>query len=547
MSDPVPETDPPARAVVRRSRRPSAVWLVPVVALLLAGWLVWQHYSSQGKLAYLRFETANSIAAGKTEVRCRSVRIGIVENVELAADLKSVVASLRIDPDSGGLLRKGSRFWVVRPRVSASDISGLGTLITGSYIELDPGEGPEEVNHFTGLEAPPVTGSSVPGLRLTLLADRTGSLTTGSPIYYEGFEVGQVELRTFDTRDKQTRFEIFIREEYAALVTEGTCFWNNSGIDVSAGADGFRLRTPSFQALVSGGASFGVPVDAPPGDPVRDGAVFPLFANEAETREVVFHHGRRCLLLFDQSVRGLHKGAPVEFRGLPLGRVVDISLKYAEPGDHRVPVVIEIDPGILRGQGEEGAEDEAAILARAVRAGLRARLGTGSLLTGALYIDMDYAPAAPAAEIVRSGGFDVLPTNSSGLAQMEAKVNAILTKLEALPLDAVMEKFGQTADGLTRTSAEAEATLAEARKLLARNETQNLTRELDSTLKEARSSLSSLGPAGAVQGDLRRTLDELRAALRAFKTLSDTIEEKPNSLLFGRESGGDPVPKAKKK
>lgn len=535
-----------SRAMVRRSRTLNPVWLVPIVALALAGWLVWQHYRSQGTLAYLRFETAIGIESGKTEVRCRSVRVGVVEHVELARDLLSVVISVRIDPDSDGLLRQGTRFWVVRPRVSASDISGLGTIFTGAFIEMDPGDGPEGVAHFDGLESPPVTSSTVPGLRLTLTASRTGSLTSGSPISYQGFEVGQVERRSFDVKARQTRFEIFIREEYAGLVTQNTRFWNNSGIDISAGADGFRLRTPSFQAMVAGGASFGPPTDRVPGPPVTDGTVFPLFPSEAATREDIYNATRQYLLLFDQSVRGLAKGAPVEFRGIPLGRVTDISLSYAPPGDRRIPVLIELDPGVLR-TTTDSAGDDTTVLATAVSQGLRARLGTGSLLTGALFIDLDYVPGAPPSVLAKSADYDLIPTNSAGLVQLEAKVNDLLTKLEALPLATTLEKFGQTADGLTRSAQEAETTLAEIRKLVASQKTQGLPTELDATLQAVRTSVSSLGPAGSVQGDLRRTLDELRAALRSFKILSDSIEEKPNSLLFGRDSTGDPIPKARKK
>jgi paraquat-inducible protein B len=151
------------------------------------------------------------------------------------------------------------------------------------------------------------------------------------------------------------------------------------------------------------------------------------------------------------------------------------------------------------------------------------------------------------------GGIDVIPTESSGLARLQDKVNAILTKLEALPLEGTLTKFGSAADeialtvkDLRGTLDEADATLAEARKILASDATQGLAAELGETLKQVRSSVESLGPDGAVQGDLGRTLDELRAALRSFKTLSDTIEDKPNSLLFGREGSGDPTPRAKR-
>lgn len=541
------------RAVVRHRRRWSSVWVVPAVALALAGWLVWKHYHDKGPLAYVRFSTADSIEAGKTEVRCRSVRVGLVEKIELADDLQSVVAEVRIDPDSEDLLKRDSRFWVVRPRVSASTISGLSTLITGAYIELEPGDGPAPVNHFDGLEEPPVTSANVPGLRLTLVAEDAGSLTAGSPIYYRGFEVGRVERRTLDLENRRIRFDVFIDEDYADLVREGTCFWNTSGIDVTAGADGFKLSTPSFQAMVSGGASFAVPKGGTAGPLVTDGRVFNLFPDEDTARKSIFVPDHKCLLFFDQSVRGLTTGAPVEFRGIPLGRVVEISFRHSPPGDSRVPVVIEIDSDTL-GKAVENIENPQEVLAECIRRGLRATLSTGSLLTGALYIDLDFVPDAPPAELTMSGEYEVIPTESSGFAQLQDKVNAILTKIEKLPLDETLHKFGNAADEIAITVKdvrgaldEAEAALAEARKLLSREETQNLTAELDATLKEVRSSVESLGPNGAVQGDLSRTLDELRAALRAFKTLSDSIEEKPNSLLFGRDSSGNSEPKARKK
>lgn len=547
------ESIPEPRAVVRHRRRWSSVWVVPFVALVLAGWLVWKHYHDKGPLAYVRFSTAESIEAGKTEVRCRSVRVGIVEKIELADDLQSVVAGVRIDPESEDLLRRGSRFWVVKPRVSASTISGLGTLITGAYIELEPGDGPPPVHHFDGLEEPPVTSANVPGLRLTLVADDAGSLTAGSPIYYRGFEVGRVERRTLDIDNRRIRFDVFIQEDYSALVREGTCFWNTSGIDVTAGADGFKLSTPSFQAMLSGGASFAVPKGGKAGGPANDGRVFSLYPDEDAARKSVFVPDRRCLLFFDQSVRGLTVGAPVEFRGLPLGRVTEISFEHSPAGDTRVPVAIEIDSDILT-KAIENIENGKDILAECVRRGLRATLSTGSLLTGALYVDLDFAPDAPPAELTKSGEYDVIPTQSSGLAQLEDKVNAILAKLERLPLEETLDKFGNAADEIAITVKdirgaidEAEAALAEAKKLLARDETQNLTAELEATLKEVRGSVESLGPNGAMQGDLARTLDELRAALRAFKTLSDSIEEKPNSLLFGRDSSGNAEPKAKKR
>ncbi len=542
-----------ARAVVRHRRRWSTVWVVPAIALVLAGWLVFKHYHDKGPIAYVRFETAEGIDSGKTEVKCRSVKVGVVEKIELADDLLTVVAQLRIDPDSEDLLRRGSRFWVVKPRFSASTISGLGTLISGSYIELEPGDGPAPVNHFDGLEKPPVTSATVPGLRLTLVAEEAGSLTENSPIYFKGFEVGRVERRILDIKNGRVRFDVFIDDQYSDLVREGTCFWNTSGVDVSVGADGFKVSTPSFQAMLTGGTSFAVPKGGVPGGPAKDRSVFTLYKDEDDAKKSIFVPDHRCLLFFDQSVRGLTVGAPVEFRGIPLGRVTDISFKYSPPGDSRVPVEIEIDSDTLS-KAIENTDANKNVLDEAVKRGLRATLSTGSLLTGALYVNLDFEPNLPVMTVTKLGEHEIIPTQSGGLAQLQDKVEAILAKIEALPLEDTLTKFGNTADeiaitvkDLRGTLDEAEGALAAAKKLLAKDETQNITKELEATLKQVRASVESLGPTGSVQGDLSRTLDELRAALRSVKTLSDSIEEKPNSLLFGREGSGAKEPKGKKR
>ncbi|MFC7337252.1 intermembrane transport protein PqiB [Haloferula chungangensis] len=540
------------QATVRHRRRISNVWIIPIVAFLLAGWLIWKNYSDKGPLVSVKFETADGIKAGETEVRCRSVRIGVVEKVSLADDIGSVTVDLRIAPTAEDLLRSNSRLWVVRPRVTASDISGLGTLITGAYIELEPGSDKKPASHFIGLEEPPVTSANVPGLRLTLIADDAGSLGTGAPIYYRGFEVGKVERRTLDIEARRIRYEVFIKDEYADLVNSGTRFWNTSGIDVSAGADGFKFRTPSFQAMVVGGASFAVPKGVVSGEPAEDGSVFTLYEDESAARDASFDVDRKALLFFDHSVRGLNRGAPVEFRGIPIGRVVDVTFKYSPPGDSRVPVLIEFDTNTLR-RATEDESDGTLLLSEAVRKGLRAKLGTGSLLTGAMFVDIDFVPDAFPATLGKLGEFDVIPTESSGIAQLEAKINALLAKLQALPLDDTLAKFGNAADETAKTVADArdtmgsiESALDEMTKLLGSDETQNVTKELNATLAELRTSVESLGPAGAMQGDLRRTLDELRSALRSFDSLSRSLDEKPNSLLFGRDSSGNPTPKARR-
>jgi paraquat-inducible protein B len=550
-----PETSPAAATPeFRAAQRWNIVWVIPILAVLIGGWLVFQNISSRGPEVRVSFETADGIAAGKTEVRCRSVRVGFVSDVVLSEDLQSVLVHLRLDPEASNLLKDGTRFWVVRPRVSTTDISGLGTLITGAYIELDPGAGNQRVTEFTGLETPPSTSSSVPGRRLVLAAEQAGSLIAGSPIYFRGFEVGRIESRRLSGDGVTVEYDAFIREDYADLVTENSRFWNTSGIDITAGAEGFRVRTPSFQAMVSGGAAFAPPDGLPPGAPAEDGAKFTLFRDRESAMASSFAPTLRYLLLFDQSVRGLAVGGPVEFRGIPIGRVADISFDYiAEAsGDRRIPVLVEVDPSPMRAEASKGMADSASgFIERAVARGLRAALKTANLLTGTLYVDFDYYGDAVPAEVEVVGELIAVPTISSGFAQLEAKLSAVLDKLQSLPLDETLGKIGLAAEESATTVAEARAALKEieavaasARQTLEDPDFRELPADLRVTLADLQRSVASMGPDGSIQGDMLRTLDELRASLRSLKSLSTTIDEKPNSLIFGREGSGNPVPRA---
>lgn len=549
MSETEHTSPPAATPAYRAAQRWNIVWVVPILALLLGAWMIYRSVAPQGPVAYVRFETAEGIDAGKTEVRCRSVRVGVVKDVKLDENLKSVIITLELDSDSGALLRQGTSFWVVRARLSASNISGLSTVISGSYIELDPGHSSEnEVNHFEGLETPPATSRDIPGRRIVLTAEEAGSLVAGSPIYYRGFEVGRIESRKLDIARQCVIYDAFIREEYSSLVTENTRFWNTSGIDISAGADGFKVRTPSFQAMVSGGATFGVIDGADPGEPIADGKMFTLFANEDDANKSNFNPTMKFVLLFNQSVRGLVRAAPVEFRGITIGRVADISFDYLkEADDPRIPVLVEIDPALLRSEATEKIiKPDGEFLKEAVSHGLRGALKTGSLLTGALYVDFDYHPEAPPGEIGKVGDFSTIPTISSGFAQLETKLTAILDKIQALPMDDAVKKLTIAADEAAGTLKEIKETAASARKTLDSPEFAHLPTDLRNSLAAVEKSVSSVGPDGAIQGDLLRTLDELRGTLRALKSMTNTIDENPDSFIWGRNSSGNPIPRAPK-
>jgi paraquat-inducible protein B len=540
---------------ITRRRRMSSVWIIPMVALLLAGWLVWKNSVGKGPLVTITFETAEGLGEGKTEIRCRSVKVGMVESVKLNSKLSGVVVLARIEPDAVDLLRKDSRFWVVRPRITLQSVSGVDTLLSGAYIELEPGES-QKVSRkkiYKGLEEPPVTSANVPGLRLVLNSEEAGSLTVGAPVYYRGYEVGRVERRRFDVEKEKVLFNIFIQEAFAPLVCKNTHFWNTSGIKIDAGANGFKLQTASLRAIVAGGVSFDILKGEGRSSLAQNGDEYRLFPDRSLAEAATFDPDYKILLFFNQSVRGLKRGAPVEFRGLPFGRVSDISFKYSESGDSRVPVLVEVDTETLRNRfSSDKKRDD--LLSELLSRGLNAKLSTASLLTGALFVEFEFNDSREPALLRHVNHYPVVPTVSSGFAQIETKIDDFLNKLTALPIAETMERFGKTADEASLTLARTRTTLEELDKtlkdthdLLGSDETQQLSQKLNEALVELRRTVESVGPNGSVQGDLRRTLDELRSAIRSFESLSRTIDEKPNSLLFGRDSSGDPIPRARKK
>lgn len=540
-----PEPIPPA-PVVHTKRRLSPVWIIPIVAALLGLWLVWQHYSAKGPLVEVRFETAEGVEAGKTAVQCRSVTIGMVESVRLAHDLKGVVITLRIDRESSGLLKNDTRIWVVRPRFGGSGISGLGTLVSGTYIEVDPGTSPRAASVFNGLENPPVTPQGVPGLHLTLVADKAGSIGPGSSISYKGIKVGRVESQVLDVKSGRVEFGAFVQGDYGKLVTNGTRFWNVSGIDLDISANGVRLRTGTLDSLVAGGVAFDSGADDAHSLPAKDGAVFSLYESHDDTEETSLNPRLTYLLLFKDSVRGLNPEAPVEFRGIRVGTVAGISFDYLpDDAERRVPVLIKIDPNLFADLPADNIAAGPAMIAESVRSGLRATLRTGNLLTGQLYVDLDLQKDAPPAEVVENGGYRTLPTVSSGLGQLQDKLTAVLDKIQALKLGETVNNAAGALAEIKSAATDLKGAAAGLDKLLASKETQSIPADLKKSLAALNKTLEGFNESSPMYRDLVRTIEDLSSAMRSIDSLSATIERKPSSLLWGNPKGKVSPPKGK--
>ena len=519
--------------------RIQAIWILPLLVLVAGIYVVVQTYLDQGPTITIQFETAAGLQAGKTQLKALNVEIGLVEDVSLAEDLSHVTITVKLNPGTRALLREDTQIWVERPRIGAGGISGLGTLLSGAYIELSPGTGATGKRTFIGLEQVPATAPGVPGVRVALYSDRANSVSPGDPVLYRGFKVGKVESANFDLETSQMLYGVFIDAPYNQLVTNGTRFWNASGLNLEADASGIRLQVGSLTSLIAGGVSFDVPDIAEAGETVDDGASFRLYPDQRSSETNPYRFGRLLVAEFEQSLRGLAPGAPVEYRGIRVGTVERII--QDDLGDMRgkgapIPVILRAEPGRFGlGDTEAALLEFDEMMALSVSNGLRATVQTGNLLSGSLYVSLEHFPDAEPALIGEYRGYPTLPTVSGGLQRLERQLATLLDKINALPLD-------KTVDELNATITQARTMLASVDNIVNDEATKALPSRLEATLVEFEHAAASFAEGSQLYGGANETLAELSQTLASVRALAQKLEDQPNTLIFSTPQNPDPEP-----
>ncbi len=538
------------KAEVTSKRGVSPIWIVPIAALILGVWMVVHAYQTRGPEVTISFDRADGIEVGKTRVRMRAVDLGTVDGIELADDLSSVVVRARLDRHAASLLREDTQFWVVRPRLGPTGISGLSTLLSGPYIEISPGMGAEGKRSYRGLDDVPITPLTAPGLHLALVSPKAAALSVGNPVLYNGYTVGRVESATLDPATGSGRYGIFVEAPYDALVTSTTRFWNASGVSLDLNAGGLSLKTESLEALLAGGVTFGLPEDAEPGVAVEARSEFTLFPDRKSVNTHPYAHQQDYVRLFDTSVRGLMPGAPVQYRGMRIGSVVGVSFDYVSddtmfgPQGHiRVPVLVRLDPARINLADTPAGRDElAAIIAQSVQAGMRATLKSGNLITGRLFVALDFFDDVGEASVTQKDGYLVLPTESSGLEQIEHQVSAVLSKLQRLPLESTIASATKTLDQIAIAVKGANNTLQGLDAVLDQDETRALPASVQTALAEVTHALDGLSPGSVLYDDLSRMLNDLSASLSGIDELTTTLNAQPSAVVFAKPRKADHEP-----
>ncbi len=535
--------------VMRKKPPISSVWLLPILAITIGSWLWIKSLRERGPQITIAFETAKDIEAGSTVVRYKNVEVGTVEDVEISADLSHVVLHVELTSDVQDHLGVETRFWVVRPHIGVGGISGLSTLISGPYIEIEPGPGPS-TTAFTGLENPPVRPSDAPGLKVVLHSRDMGSVSVGSPVTYHKIPVGEVEARHFLPDQQLIAIDLYIEESYAALVRERSRFWNASGIDVALDTGGLRISTGSLESVLTGGIAFDTPGASQDSPQAVNGAVYSLYSDSDHALDFATH-GIEYQMNFRDSVRGLSVGASVEFRGVEVGCVTDVSIAFdADRLDLTTPVRVRIDAAQLIGTTEGDQVSQELLDALVRQRGLRARLESGNIVTGSLYIGLDLYPNAPLNLLEEPGDVPEIPTiptaiealwdmiDNLALDELVFEARDVLAKFEGL-LD--KPELADSVVRFNRTLTEAEKLLvlleADAEPLLAdwRLAAQSASNTLDLAGKTLRSLDAAAGNDSEFRTLLESTLSELGSSARSIRFLAEYLERHPEALLYGKD------------
>jgi paraquat-inducible protein B len=527
--------DLPEPDIVKPKRwLPSLVWIVPLVAALIGVALVVKSVASRGPTITISFMSAEGLEPGKTKVKYKDVDIGSVRAIKLSPNLSRVLVTVELTKDAENFARKDSHFWVVRARIGASGVSGLGTLLSGSYIGADPGRASETATDFVGLETPPAVTIDEKGHRYTLHSDNLGSLDIGTPIFFRRIQVGQVTGYSLDKDGTGVTVQVFVSAPYDQYVGTNTRWWHASGVNVQLDSNGIKVNTQSLATVVVGGLAFQAPAGQPMGPQAPDNSTFPLASDESEAMKEPDGAPIRVVMYFNQSLRGLSVGAPVDFRGIVLGQVTDIGIEY-DPKEHNftMPVTMDLYPLRLarRTRNETPAPYSAQgheLMKRLVERGLRGQLRTGNLITGQLYVAVDVFPKAPPAKADLERDPMELPTIPNSLEELQLQVADIAKKLDQIPFDKIGNNLN---DSLKNAN------------LLFGKVNDEILPQLKGTLDQAQQTFgaaqATLQQDSPLQSDVHQAMQELTRTLQSLNALSDYLERHPESLLRGK-SGDKP-------
>ena len=519
----------------RHGRRISVVWIVPIVALIVGAWLIYQNLSEKGPQIEIVFKSAEGVEPGKTVVKYKDIEVGKVTDVTFGKDLETVIVSVELKKNMRPYLSEKTQFWIMKARLSFNEVEGLDTLLSGVYIVMNPQKGEERIRHFKGLDKIPVVTANEKGHSYILKANTIGSIDIGSPIYYKKLRAGSVDSYHLEPDGKSVSIKIFIKAPFDRLVLDTTRFWNASGITADIGTNGIEIRTESLTSILTGGLAFDNFPGLGIGGRAAEGHIFSLYESIRQAKKIHYKRVLYFWVYFEHSIRGLKVGAPVEFHGVPIGEVVNYSLVgNARTAEFKIPILIKIEPERFTIVGKEhnssrGVDIE--ILGKLFEKGFRAQLQSGNLLTGELFVDLDFHKSMPGYTPKMENGYYVLPTVPATIESLKSDLKTVLDRISAIPFEEIGKEIDLILQSVRKeTIPTFNDTLVSTDMMMKR--AGDTFKNTDETIDAARKSY--LGPNAQFNKKLIKLLDELSRTSRSVKNLTDYLERHPESLIRGK-------------
>ncbi len=541
------------QALVKPSNTISRIWIIPIITALLGLWMVYYYYSNQGPLITIELTQAEGVEAGITKIKFRDVQIGKVEKITLKNSLDGVLITARMNKDAKKLLVKDSKFWIVSTKINHSGISDLSTLFSGNYIEVQAGTSTKKADYFIGLAERPITAPDAPGMHITLNSAEEFAFKSGAPILYKGLKVGQIEDVYFNFDKRIVYYNAFIKAPYHKLITKNTRFWNISGIQINLKAQGISVKTGSLETLLANGITFGVLKGMPVGDRITKRADFDIYKSYEQADAARYQQAIKYALLVEDSVRGLNVGAPVEYRGVIIGRVESISLGNKSRNGVttkavKIPVLISIQPGRIGLPDTPASLDIiAAQMDRWLKYGLSATISTGNFFTGSKIVEIHPSKKVQDNNIAYKAqqylGYRIIPLTADKVSLLLTKTSEFVDHLAKLPLDKLSTDASGLLIELSNTAKEFQKVSKNLEQVLADTNQQSTINNLNNTLKSFTKVANDFAKGSKNYDELTQTLLLMQDNLQALKPLLRKVDNKPNSLIFSGAIEDDIIPK----
>ena len=525
----------------------SALWLIPIVTLLVGIWMVYDYWASQGPLITIEFTNADGLVEGKTKIKNRSIDVGEVVSIRMNESRDGVLLQARMEPEVRDLLVEGSSFWVVRPSIGLSGVSGLGTIVSGQHIEFSPGTSEARQDHFEGLDKPPLTPPGTPGLHITLNSESDFSYGEGDAILYQGYKVGKIEDIYFNSSERMMYYNAFIEAPYHGLVTHNTRFWDSSGIRAELGSAGISIKTDNLESVLLGGVSFGLPDGVLPGEPVTERAYYRIYSSRSLIAEKSFQHVLNYILLVDNSVPGLKVGDSVLMRGIKVGKVVHSG--HIPVGESllderlKIPIQIEVNPGRLgMPDTEAGRAQAAGELLQWMSRGMSAAVKSTNPIFNEHIVQLILPENPIDTELMYYEEMPVIAVSSDGFGEITAKITRLVDEISSLPIQDIGINLDQLLSETTVTMRRIQELAVTGDKVLAEAGEEELVSSLNNTVVKLGELAASYSTSSPTNKEIRLLMENLTYVLAELGPLLTELKNRPNGLIFSGRRAPEPEP-----